>query len=77
MIDFNAGDAPELRPGDRIEAITAIQPGDLVCFERMAPDRVTVRALTPDEAAAYPGRTYRIEASPADRRARLRPIGLA
>ncbi len=74
MIDFDSPRPPEVEPGDALESLSPIRPGDIVCIERVGPGRVTVRALSPDEAAAFPGRTYRIERSGTTGRVRFSPV---
>lgn len=61
MFDLGASDPIDLQPGDHLEATTEIRRGDVVCFERTAPDRVLLRALTPDELASHDGPAYRID----------------
>ncbi len=61
MIDLAASDPVDLQPGDRIEMATEIRRGDLVCIERVAPDRVRFRAVLPADPAPFGGALYRID----------------
>lgn len=61
MIDLAASDPVDLQPGDRIEMATEIRRGDVVCIERVAPDRVRFRAIPPEEPKLCSGALYRID----------------
>ena len=52
-----------LGPGDTLVVETAIRAGDVVALERVGPGRVTLRALTAPEAAAWPQRLHVAEAA--------------
>lgn len=61
MLDLAASDPIPLEPGDTLSIVTDIRRGDLVCFERVAPTLVHLRALPDDEAASHDGPLYRID----------------
>ena len=61
MFDLAASDPVDLQPGDRLETVSVIRRGDIVCFERVAPDVVHFRSLEPEERSGYEGPMYRID----------------
>lgn len=61
MLDLASSDPLPLGPGDTVAIVTDVRRGDLVCFERVTPTEVHLRALTDDEAAGHAGPLYRID----------------
>jgi hypothetical protein len=53
---------PDPGPGDEIVTLTELRLGDLVRMERLDARTVGLRAVTAEEAAAYAGPLFRVEA---------------
>lgn len=53
---------PELEVGDEVDVVTDIRRHDIVCWERVAERKLIMRSLSPEEAAAYAGRKFRVDA---------------
>jgi hypothetical protein len=52
---------PELKVGDEVEVTTDIRRLDIVCWERVSETKLLMRALSPEEAAAYSGRKFQVD----------------
>jgi hypothetical protein len=50
-------------PNDNVEITDAIRIGDVVYFERIAPEEIVLRVLILEKAGDYVGKKYRIERS--------------
>jgi hypothetical protein len=48
----------KLLPGDAVERHGPIRRGDIVVLLQLHPNRFAIKAVTADEAAAYPGPKY-------------------
>jgi hypothetical protein len=60
-IDFDVVGNSPLEADDKLETVNEIRQGDIISFERLSADTVAMRALSPEEADAWPSRTYRID----------------
>lgn len=55
-------DSPsDLKPNDVVDVVTDIRRHDIVCWERVGPNALIMRALSPEEAATYTGRRFQVE----------------
>ena len=52
---------PDLKPDDVVDVVTDIRRHDIVCWERVGPNALIMRALSPEEAATYTGRRFQVE----------------